>query len=328
MNDTVDTVVAEPGGWLAEFQRGRATGASPLATYQGLLADEIVLPQSVLEHADPAQMVLASCAWTEALIEQVLMVHGEFAPESSFGYFAQDYLVQASSVGHERYFQRRGKDELALKCAAQGLKSMLAAPHLELFNLNVRLHRLPPPGARKLAVQRGYRDVKAALKDLDKRFAELEAREPLTPRHKTWIKSLRKVQFVPDADMTKHLGRLAKLNALRGQRKDEADRARKEREAIEPAFVAARTLCDMAGLQFASLRALGAAQLRDVWTEGPDGQGFAFRIETDKGPKSALFYVQGALFKKRLGVLIEDGNPLPLGSLSPSEAEFNAIISY
>ncbi len=328
MNDTVDTIVAEPGGWLAEFQRGRATGGSPLATYQGLLGDEIVLPQTVLEHADPAQMVMASCAWTEALLEQVLFVHGEFAPESSFGYFAHDYLVQASSGGHARYFQRRGKDELALKCAAQGLKSMLAAPHLELFNLNVRLHRLPPPGARKLAVQKGYRDVKAALKDLDKRLAELEAREPLTPRHKTWLKSLRKVQFVPDADMTKHLARMAKLNALRDQRKDEADRLRVEREAIDPTFVAARVLCDMAGLRFVGLRPLGTARLRDVWTEGPDGQGFAFRIETDKGPKAALFYIEGALFKKRLGVLIEQGNPLPLGSLSPSEAEFNAIVAH
>jgi len=328
MNDTVDTIVAEPGGWLAEYQRGRSTGGSPLATYQGLLADEIVLPQSVLEHADPAQMVLASCAWTEALLEQVLFVHGEFATESSFGYFAHDYLVQAASSGHARYFQRRAKDDLALKCAAQGLKSMLAAPHLELFNLNVRLHRLPPPGARKLAVQKGYRDVKAALKDLDKRLAELEAREPLTPRHKTWLKSLRKVQFVPDADMTKHLARMAKLNVLRGQRKEEADRVRVEREAVEPAFVAARALCDMAGLRFVGLRSLGLTPLREIWSEGPDAQGFGFRIETDKGPRAAIFYIEGAIFKKRLGVLIEQGNPLPLGSLSPTEAEFNAIIAY
>ncbi len=326
MNDTVETVV-EPGGWLAEFQRGRLGGASPLGSYQGLLVDEIVLPQGALENADPAQLVLASCAWTEALLDQVFMVHGEFAPESSFGYFAHDYLVQASAGGHARYFEIRKHDELALKCAQQGLKSMIAAPHLELFQLNLRLHRMPAPGARKLAQQKGYRDVKAAVRDLDKRLAELEAREPLTPRHKTWLKSLRKVQFVPEAEMTKHLGRFAKQNALRVQRKEEAERLRAERDAADPAFIAARALCEMAGLQFAGLKPMGPAKLRDVWPEGPDKQGFAFRVETNAGPRGALFYVEGAIFKKRLAVLIENGNPLPIGSLTPSEAEFNAIVS-
>jgi hypothetical protein len=326
MSETVEAVV-EPGGWLAEHQRAQLSGASPLATYQGLLVDEIVLPQSALEHADPAQLVLASCAWTEALLDQVFMLHGEFAPESSFGYFAHDYLVQTSAGGHARYFERRKHDELALKCAQQGLRSMLAAPHLELFQLNVRLHRLPPPGARKLAVQKGYRDVKAALRDLDKRLAELETREPLTPRHKTWLKSLRKVQFVPDAEMTKHLSRFAQRNTLRVPRKDEADRLRVERDATDPAFIAARALCEMAGLQFTGLKPMGTTKLRDVWPEGPDKQGFAFRVETSAGPRGALFYVEGAIFKKRLAVLIEHGNPLPLGSLSPSEADFEAIVS-
>lgn len=326
MNDTVETVV-EPGGWLAEYQRGRLHGGSPLSTYQGLLADEIVLPQSALENADPAQLVLASCAWAEALLDQVFMIHGEFAPESSFGFFAHDYLVQASAGGHARYFQRRGADELALKCAQQGLKSMLAAPHLELFQLNVRLHRLPAPGARKLAQQNGYRDVKAALRDLDKRLGELEAREPLTPRHKTWLKSLRKVQFAPDADMTKHLARMAQRNTLRAQRKEEADRLRAERDAADPAFIAARALCEMAGLQFRGLKPMGEAKLRDVWPEGPEKQGFAFRVETDRGPRAALFYVEGAIFKKRLAVLIEQGNPLPIGSLTPTEGDFAAIIA-
>jgi len=327
MSETAETAIAEPGGWLAEFQRGRSTGASPLATYQGLLADEIVLPQSALDNSDPAQLVLASCAWTDALLDQVFMVHGEFAPESSFSAYAHDYLVQASAGGHAAYFRRRGGNELALKCAAQGLKSMLAAPHLELFNLNLRLHRLPPPGARKLAVQKGYRDVKAALADLDKKLGELETREPLTRRHKTWLKSLRKVQFAPDAEMTKHLARMAKLNALRLPRKEETERVSFARDAADQAFIAVRALCEMAGLEFVTLRPIGETRLREVWTEGPDKQGFAFKVETDKGSKAALFYVDGGLFKKRLAVLIEQGNPLPLGSLSPSEEEFNAIIS-
>lgn len=326
MSETAETVI-EPGGWLGEFQRGHRAGASPLETYQGLLADEIVLPQGAADHADPAQLVLASIAWTEAMLDQLCFIHGEFAPESSFSFYAHDYLVQASAGGHARYFQRRGRDELALKCAAQGLKSMLAAPHLDIFNLMVRLKRLPPPGARKLAKQKGYRDVAAAFRDLDKRLAELETREPLTARHKTWLKSLRKVTYAPDAEMTKHLGRLVLRNPLRPQRKEELDRQRAESERSDPAHQAARSLCEMAGLRFGGLKPMGAAKLRDVWAEGPDKAGFVFRVETDRGPKAALFYVEGGLFKKRLAVLIEQGNPLPLGSLSPSEAEFAAITS-
>lgn len=325
MSETTDTAIVEPGGWLAEFQRGRCAGDSALATYQGLLADEIVLPQSAADNADPAVLVLASVTWTDAMLEQLLYIHGEFAQESSFSFFTHVYLVQATAGGHAAYFARRKNDELALKCVAQGLKSMLADPHLEIFNLGWRLHRLPSPGARKLAVQKGYRDVKAAIRDLDKRLAELETREPLMARHKTWLKSLRKVTFAADAEMTKHMGRLVQPNKLRVQRKAEMDRVREEKERTDPAFQAARSLCEMAGLKFGGLRVMGLSRLREVWAEGPDVQAFGFRVETDKGARAALFYIEGAVFKKRLAVLIEQGNPMPLGSLSPSEAEFKAI---
>lgn len=327
MSETAETVV-EPGGWLAEFQRGHCAGGSAMATYQGLLADEIVLPQSAAENADPAQLVLASVAWTDAMLEQLLFIHGEFAPESSCSYYVHDYLSQAGAGGHAAYFARRGHDELALKCTAQGLRSMLATPHLELFNLMVRLNRLPPPGARKLALQKGYKSASAALRDLDKRLADLEAREPLTPRHKTWLRSLRKLTLAPDADMNRHLGRLVLLNALRPQRKQEFDRARAEAERSDPAFVAARALCEMAGLRFAGLKVIGAVKLREHWPEGPDREGAGLRIDTDHGVKTALFYLQGGLFKKRLAVLIEPGNPLPLGSLSPEKNDFEAIYDH
>ncbi|MBX9747182.1 MAG: hypothetical protein K2X34_09790 [Hyphomonadaceae bacterium] len=324
MSETVETVV-EPGGWLAEFQRSHCTGDAALTTFQGLLADEIVLPQSAVEHSDPAQLVQASVAWADAMVEQLLYIHGEFAPESSFSFFVYDYLVQATAAGHSAYFARHKHDELRLKCVSQGLKSMLADPHLEIFSLGARLHRLPSPGARKLAKQKGYRDAKGALRDLDKRLAELEAREPLMARHKTWLKSLRKVAFVPDAEMTKHMGRLVQPNRLHHQRKAEMDRVREEKQRTDPSFQAARALCDMAGLKFGGARMTGVTRLREVWPEGPDVQAFGFRVETDKGPRAALFYVEGGLFKKRLAVLVERGNPLPLGSLSPSEAEFKAI---
>lgn len=316
----------EPGGWLAEYQRKHCTGATPLKTYQGLLNDEILLPENSAAHPDPAQLVLACNAWTRALLEQAYFIPGEFAPEALCSYYAHDYVTQAGAGGHAQYFAARGGDDLALRCAAAGLKSMLADPHLEVFDLMIRLRRGPRKTVRKLMAERRYRNMAAAWKDLDKRLADLEIKEPLTPRHKTWLKSLRKLKIVPDIEMTHHLNRVANANRLFQHRRQEAARLRAEHERDDPAHKATRSLCDMAGVKFMALHAGLFAPMHESWPEGPDRSAFAFRVDTDRGPRAALFYVDGGLFKKRLAVLIEHGNPLPVGSLTLSRAAFDEIV--
>jgi hypothetical protein len=164
------------------------------------------------------------------------------------------------------------------------------------------------------------------LRDLDKRLAELEQKEPLVPRHKVWLKSLRKLKLVPDAEMNQHLNRVASANRLWRQRKQEADFLRAESERNDPAHVAAKSLCEMAGLRFAGLRAGGFTPMRAVWAEGPKLNAYAFRVETDRGPRTALFYVEGGFRKHRQAVLIEEGQALPLGSLGLSIEEYAAIV--
>jgi hypothetical protein len=329
---SIETTIETPGEveqpipWIVQHQRARCSGASPLTTFQGLISDEIVLPQSAADHGDPEQLVLATDAWADALMNQAHFLPGEFAQEALWSFYTRDYLVQARTGGHAQYFANRGGDEIALHCAAAGLKSMLADPHLDLFNLMVRLKRAKPSAARKIAASKGYRSPQAALKDLDKRFAELELKEPLTPRHKTWLKSLRKVKLAPDSEMNAHLQRVAQGNPLFARRKLEADRLRAERLRSEPSFRAVKALCDMAGLQITGLRTMGFAPMRSAWPDGPDVRAFAFRAETDKGPRAALFYSEGALFKRHLSVLVEQGGGLPLGSLSLPKAEFAAIV--
>jgi hypothetical protein len=315
-----------PGGWLGEYQRARCSGASPLQTYQGLLADEIVLPENAAANSDPIQLVLACNAWTEALQEQALFIPGEFAPEALCSFYVHDYFTQAKAGGHAQYFAARGGDELALRCCAAGLKSMLADPHFELFNLMIRLRRNPRKIVRKLMAEHRYRNMAAAWRDLDKRLAELEIEEPLAPRQKTWLKSLRKLKLVPDAEMSQHLNRVAAANRLFQHRRQETARLRAEHERDDPAYRAARALCDMTGLRFAGLHAGSFAQMREFWPEGPDRLAFAFRVDTDRGPRAALFYAEGGLFKKRLAVLIEHGNPLPVGSLTLAQSEYNEIV--
>ena len=316
----------EPGGWLAEYQRAHCTGATPLKTYQGLLVDEIVLPESAAVHANPVQLVLACNAWVEALREQAFFIPGEFAPEALCGFYVHDYITQAKAGGHAQYFAARGGDDLALRCCAAGLKSMIADPHLELFNLMIRLRRGSRKNVRKLMAERRYRNMAAAWRDLDKKLAELEEEEPLAPRHKTWLKSLRKLKIAPDAEMSQHLNRVASTNRLYQHRRQETARLREEHERDDPAHKAARTLCEMAGLRFAGLHAGVFAPMQQSWPEGPDRVAFAHRVDTDRGPRAALFYVEGGFFKKRLAVLIEHGNPLPVGSLTLSPSDYTEIV--
>jgi hypothetical protein len=316
----------EPGGWLAEYQRAHCTGASPLKTYQGLLVDEIVLPERAASHAEPIHLVLACNAWVEALLDQALFIAGEFAPEALSSYYVHDYLTQAKAGGHTQYFAARGGDDLALRCCAAGLKSMIADPHLDLFNTMIRLRRGSRKTVRKLMAERRYRNMAVAWRDLDKRLAELEEEEPLTARHKTWLKSLRKLKIAPDAEMSQHLNRVGAANRLYPHRRQETVQLRAEHERHDPAYKAARTLCDMAGLRFAGLHTGAFAPMRESWPEGPDRACFAIRVDTDRGPRAALFYVEGGFFKKRLAVLIEHGNPLPVGSLTLSSGQYAEVV--
>lgn len=316
----------QPVPWIVQYQRAQCAAASPLTTFQGVINDEIMLPKGAVEHLDPAQIVLAADAWVEALMNQAHFLPGEFAQEALWSFYARDYFTQVSTGGHDQYFANRGGDEIALRSAQAGLKSMVADPHLELFNLMLRLKRAKPQAARKIATDAGYRSPKAALKDLGKRFAELEAKEPLTVRHKTWLKSLRKVKIVPDAEMTGHLQRAAQANKLFPRRKMEAERVRAEQLRASAPFRAVKALCDMAGLTITNFWAMGFAPTRSVWPDGPDVRGYAFRVDTDKGLRAALFYREGRFFKRYLSVLVVEGGGLPVGSKPLTEAEYAEIV--
>lgn len=318
--------IEQPVPWIVQYQRVQCTGASPLTTFQGLLCDEIVLPQSAADHGDPAQLVLATDAWVEALTNQIYFLPGEFAQEALWSFYARDYLTQVSEGGHAQYFANRGGDEIALRCAGAGLKSMLADPHLQLFNLLVRIKRAKPAQARKIAAEHDYRSAQAALKDLDKRFAKVESKEPLTTRHKTWLKSLRKVKFAPDAEMTGHLQRVAQANKLFARRKLEADRVRAETLRASAPFRAVKTLCNMAGLTITNFRTMGFGPMRSVWPDGPDLRAYIFRADTDKGPRAAVFYREGRFFKRYLSALLVQDGGLPLGSNALTEAEYSEIV--
>lgn len=321
-----EAAIIEQVSWLAEHQRTHCNGVTAMTTFQGVRSDEIVLPQSVADHPDPAQLILACDALVDALQNEAYLLPGEYALEMLYSYYAHDYLKQAKGGGHAQYFVNRGNDELAIRSCSAALKSMLADPHLDLFNRMVRLHRASPEAARKIAKQAGYRNADAALRDLDAKLAALEEREPLMPRQKMWLRSLRKLKLVPDAEMDQHLNRIASTNALYGRRKAEAEQARAEHVRDDPTHRAVKALCDMAGLQFMRLHVLGFAPMRQAWPEGPKVHAYVLRADTNRGARAAVFYTEGRFFKRRLAVLVEQGGGLPLGSLSLTRAEQAQIV--
>lgn len=316
----------DPSGFLGEMQRARCNGATAMTTYQGMLADEIILPQSAAEASDPAVAVMAVNGYTEALLYQGMYLPGEFAPEALWSHYVLDYTAQATHGGHALYFDRRGDDEIALRCTAAGLKSMVADPQLVLFNLMLKLHRGDKRALKQLLRQNKWRSADAGLRDLDRRLLDLETREPIMPRHKAWLRSLRKVGVMPDGQVGLKLQHMATSNPLRERRRDEFARMQAERERNDPTARAVKALTDMAGLRFVALVQRAAEGMRSVWPEGPDRRGLIWRIETDRGARYALFYVEGRFTKRRLAVLMEHGGDLPLGSLTLTREEYEAIV--
>lgn len=319
-------IVEQSGGWLAEYQRGKRAGGSAMDTFQGVLVDEIVLPESAAKAHDPAVMVRAAVAFADAMQNQAFYLPGEFAQEAAWIFYVNDYLDQVKDGGHVQYFANRGDDELALRCTAFGLKSMLADPHLALFNLSVQLETSEPKAARQAALKAGFKSTAEAARDLDRKFAAIEHEEPLIPRQKTWLKSLRKVRVTPDEEIRQRIAYLIASNPLRDSRVQEARRMQAERQSTDPVCVSVRSLCDQAGVQFSSLRGLGLTQVRCLWPEGPKKRAFAWRVETDRGQRIALFYVDGGFFKKHLAVLTSPGEALPQGSLAMTPEEFAAVV--
>lgn len=314
--------IIAPPSWLELRQRAACDGSTALSTFQGMLADEIVLPQSAMEAKDPMAALRATLDYTAALENSAFLIPGEYALEALTGKWAVHYIEETRAGGHVHYGATTHWDDLKVRAAMAGLRSMNADPYLALLTEMKRLVDDPKRG-KKYRTTQAVHD--AAVKDLDKRFAELELAEPIAPRFKLWLKSLRKVKAVPDAEFASNIQRIARLNVLYPQRRAESMRAREARERRDPAFTTARALCEMAGVLFLGLVGATPAALREHWPDGPDRQGVALNVTTDHGVRTALVYEEGGLLKKRLAVLIAPGQPLPQGSLSLSRADFDAI---
>lgn len=321
-----DVNAPEPGGVLAELQRARCAGDTALNTYQGMRFDEIVITRPDADASDPAAFVGAVNDYAALLMQQLHFLPGEFAPEAAYSYYATDYVSAALAGGHAEYWANRSDDAVAMRCAGQGLKSMLADPYYDVFATVTRLMQPDQKAVRRLLKQKRWRNVGAGLRAMDEKLRDLAATEPLAPRQRIWLKSLRKLRVVEPQEISTYRSAFEAANPLRARRQAESDRLRAEREKSDPTYRAVRALTDMAHLRFFDLGDGSAGPLRAIWPEGPQRRGFVRRVATDHGDRAAAFYREGALFASYLAVLLEEGGALPLGSLTLTKADYDAIV--
>ncbi|HRO03076.1 MAG TPA: hypothetical protein PLS69_05680, partial [Terricaulis sp.] len=308
----------EPGGMLAEMQRARLKGDSALTTFQGMRFDEIIIPRAA-DEGEAGAFVAAVNAYAASMMQEMHFLPGEFASEAAYCYYAHDYVTLALAGGHAEYWANRSADAVAIRCAGHGLKSMLADPHYEVFATLTQLMSADQKAVRRLLKQKRWRHAGAGLRALDDKLKDLAASEPLAQRQRAWLKSLRKLRVIDDFEAGAYNSAYEAANPLRARRRAESDRLRAEREKSDPTYRTVRALTDMAGLRFLDLGDGGAGPMRAIWAEGPDRRGFVRRVSTDRGDRAAVFYREGRFFRSYLAVLLEEGQPLPAGSLTLSK---------
>lgn len=311
--------------WLAEHQRAQCDGRTALTTFQGQLSDEIFVAKSAADSENPLALIVATAAFCKQMRAGALLLPGEFAPEALWSFQAEYYRAQVAEGGHAQYVVNSGWTPIAVQCCAHGLRRMLADPHYDIFTRVVKYAEADPLELKKLLKADRFRNLSAAYAELDRRFHELEAREALMARHRTWLKSLRKLRIVPDGDLPGHAQRLASLNPLRMQRLSETAAQQRARDD-DPALLAVRRLCEAAGLRFTGAGNGVRSSVRALWSTGPERRGYAVATVTDRGARTALFFADGGMVKRRKAVLIEAGNETPLADIILDRAEFEAIV--
>jgi hypothetical protein len=313
-----------PPSWVEVFQRAHLDGATALTTFQGMLADEIVIPKAAFDAPDPMAVVRATIDYSRVLEDQAFFVPGEYALEAFTGRWAIHYVEEVRAGGHLSYGLATHWDDLKVRAAMAGFRSMSADPYMALLKEMKQLVDDPKRGKKYRA---GYGANDQVIRDLDKRFADLEMEEPIAPRFKMWVKSLRKVKYVEGHDGSAHLNRIASGNRLFYQRRAEAQRAREARERSDPAFTTARALCEMAGVLFLGLVGATPATLREHWSHAPNREGVALNVSTDHGTRTALVFEQGSLLKKRVAVLLDPAENEPLTQIALSREDYEAIFN-
>lgn len=214
---------------------------------------------------------------------QELLGAGEIAPNALRSYFVDFYLTQSLGGGFAQYvFTAPDREELDAYIR-EGLASMGAAGHADLFSrtaeafdaLSEEEADIYLDGAADAEDDGGLPERVQAMEDLDAEFESLLETEDIVALNAAWLRGQEGLLVLNDDELTAHIAkRVAALPDL------EERRAEAEEEALEnaPEFeVIIRELCDIAGYELQKIT------MGDPNYEHNGGAVLAWRFTTDHG---------------------------------------------
>jgi hypothetical protein len=212
---------------------------------------------------------------------QELLGAGEIAPNALRSYFVDFYLTQSLGGGFAQYvFTAPDREELDAYIR-EGLESMGAAGHADLFSRTAEAFDALAEEEADIYLDGaadadgGLPERVQAMEDLDAEFESLLETEDIVALNAAWLRGQEGLLVLNDDELTAHIAkRVAALPDL------EERRAEAEEEALEnaPEFeVIIRELCDIAGQELQKIT------LGDPNYEHNGEKVLAWRFSTDHG---------------------------------------------
>jgi hypothetical protein len=212
---------------------------------------------------------------------QELLGAGEIAPNALRSYFVDFYLTQSLGGGFAQYvFTAPDREELDAYIR-EGLESMGAAGHADLFSRTAEAFDALSEEEADIYLDGaadadgGLPERVQAMEDLDAEFESLLETEDIVALNAAWLRGQEGLLVLNDDELTAHIAkRVAALPDL------EERRAEAEEEALEnaPEFeVIIRELCDIAGQELQKIT------LGDPNYEHNGEKVLAWRFSTDHG---------------------------------------------
>jgi hypothetical protein len=179
-----------------------------------------------------------------------LLDSGEIAPAALRSYYVDFYVTQSLEGGFAQYVFTADRDEVD-PLIREGLESMGATAHLELFNRTVAVFdALSEEDEERyldgdLDAEEESNDAVRTMEELDGEFEELFETENITALNAAWLLGEESLLVLDDEELSAYIERqVALLPDL------EARQARADEEALDeaPDFeIIIRELCDVAG---------------------------------------------------------------------------------
>jgi hypothetical protein len=181
-----------------------------------------------------------------------LLDSGEIAPAALRSYYVDFYVTQSLEGGFAQYVFTADRDEVD-PLIREGLESMGATAHLELFNRTVSVFdALSEEDEERyldgdLDAEEETNDAVRTMEELDGEFEELFETENITALNAAWLLGQEGLLVLDDEELSAYIERqVALLPDL------EERQARADEEALDtaPDFeVIIRELCDVAGYE-------------------------------------------------------------------------------